>query len=112
MRGRQPALELGWAAIAEEPAALIGHGGICEGGEPGCSRLSSTRRTWVCRECGVTHDRDVNAARNIRSAGRCPPSVRGNEFPHAVAEPSLTYCRWEAGICELRWRHEHRVEAG
>jgi len=35
MRGCQPALALGWAAIAEEPAALIGHGGVCEGGKPG-----------------------------------------------------------------------------
>jgi putative transposase len=59
-------------------------------------------RTWMCRECGVTHDRDVNAARNIRSAGRCSPSVSGNEFSHAVAEPGLTYRRWEAGISELR----------
>jgi putative transposase len=32
-------------------------------------------RTWVCRTCGDTNDRDVNAARNILSAGRCPPSV-------------------------------------
>ncbi|WP_371399737.1 MULTISPECIES: zinc ribbon domain-containing protein [Chromohalobacter] len=34
-------------------------------------------RDWECAECGVLHDRDVNAARNILSlgAGRCPPAV-------------------------------------
>jgi transposase len=59
-------------------------------------------RTWVCRECGVTHDRDVNAARNTLSAGRRPPSVSGNESPPSVAEPSQTYSRCEAGISAMK----------
>ncbi len=36
-------------------------------------------RRWVCCACGDTHDRDVNAARNILAGSRCLTSVRGNE---------------------------------
>ena len=60
-------------------------------------------RTWMCYECGVTHDRDVNAARNILFAGRYPPSVSGNESSlfSAVAEPDLSGC-YEARISALK----------
>ena len=55
-------------------------------------------RTWVCSACGDTHDRDVNAARNTLSVGRCSPSVSGNEPSPSAAPPSPTSRRRKARI--------------
>jgi putative transposase len=59
-------------------------------------------RTWVCSACGVAHDRDVNAARNMLSAGRSSPSVCGNEPSFSAAPPSQTSRRCEARISALK----------
>jgi transposase len=50
-------------------------------------------RSWQCEACGVVHDRDVNAARNILTAGRaerlnaCGGTVRPGTL---LARPSET----------------------
>ena len=48
-----------------EPTSQVCSGcGVRDGPKP----LSI--REWDCAACGMTHDRDVNAARNILAAGR------------------------------------------
>jgi putative transposase len=59
-------------------------------------------RIWMCSECGDTHDRDVNAAKNILSAGRTPPSVSGNESSSSVAPTSQANRRGESGKSALK----------
>jgi putative transposase len=55
-------------------------------------------RRWMCSGCGDTHDRDVNAAKNILSAGRRSPSMCGNESSPSGAPPSPTSRRRKARI--------------
>jgi IS605 OrfB family transposase len=59
-------------------------------------------RIWRCVECGDTHDRDVNAALNILSAGRCSPSASGNESSPLIAPLSQTASRCEARTGALK----------
>jgi putative transposase len=61
-----------------------------------------TVRSWTCSDCGESHDRDVNAARNILIGSRCRTSVRGNEPPTWVIPPSRLYRVRDAGI-ESAW---------
>ncbi len=58
----------------------------CLTGPRGLRQL--VERHWLCHECGVTHDRDVNAARNILAGSRCRTSMSGNEHSDWVAPSS------------------------
>jgi transposase len=61
-----------------------------------------TVRSWICRDCGESHDRDVNAARNILIGSRCRTSICGNEPSSWLIPPSNAYRVREAGI-ETAW---------
>jgi hypothetical protein len=60
-----------------------------------------------CQDMGVrgvrgTHDRDVNAAKNILSGARCSPSVSGNESSPSAAPPSHAPRLREARISAVK----------
>lgn len=69
-----------------------------------CGSLSGPRgvngltvRQWDCGDCGESHDRDVNAARNILSRAKVMASVSGNESSESLVPSSRLKRRRETG---------------
>lgn len=54
----------------------------CLSGPTGLDMLDV--RQWTCADCGESHDRDVNAARNILRRAEASVSVSGNESRRKV----------------------------
>jgi hypothetical protein len=64
-------------------------------------------RRWTCVDCGESHDRDVNAARNILRCAEASASVSGNEPSHLRVPPSRAPALGQ-GLKKQGRRHEHR----
>lgn len=59
-------------------------------------------RRWTCVDCGESHDRDVNAARNLLRRAEVSASVRGNESSSLPVPPSRAPRSREAGPTAAR----------
>ena len=55
-------------------------------------------RRWRCANCGESHDRDVNAARNLLRRAEVSASVCGNGSPSLSVPPRRASRSREAGI--------------
>ena len=62
-------------------------------------KLSLSERSWTC-VCGVEHDRDINAAKNIRAAGLAVLAENADAYGGSVSR-CLTFASDVAVSCEV-----------
>jgi putative transposase len=63
-------------------------------------KLTLSDRQWVCSSCGSLHDRDLNAARNIRQMG-IQQTILKNKTPEGI---------WEGPVESRRLRRAKKQE--
>jgi len=86
----------GVSVVSEKYTSRVCSSCGCASGPSGLRQL--VVRSWICSECGDTHDRDVNAAKNILIGSRCGPPCAGTSLSASPVPPSrLRKRRREAG---------------
>jgi putative transposase len=63
-------------------------------------RLTLDMREWVCEECGAVHDREINAAINLRKYAESSPVPACGEFKASAISrvgENMASCLYEAG---------------
>ncbi|MFI1190815.1 RNA-guided endonuclease InsQ/TnpB family protein [Streptomyces californicus] len=66
-------------------------------------------RGWSCGACGAAHDRDVNAARNLRDEGLRLYGLVASALPAGRAAPSVIRASETPGAVRVRVREELRA---
>jgi len=63
--------------------------------------LSLGEREWICQECGCVHDRDVNAARNLKMMAASAAVTACGEDVRRALRDALTSTKQEPGPMQL-----------
>jgi putative transposase len=67
--------------------------------------LTLKDRVWICSVCGKTHDRDVNAAKNIKNLGQVVPEVT------PVERTTACFSNWKNKVGSMKQEADLKCEA-